>query len=126
VTGSLNVTETLPFCGTSTAFESGSVSATVGAASLPVGPKFCGLPAFGPWKSRTLLSVSWVPPRRSNELSPFVPGVVNPVPSRHGLFGEPTPSTMTLPFTIRIPAKLVLAKSVMPVPYVWSASTAPE
>ena len=120
-TGSLKVTETLAFCATSTAFESGVVLDTVGAASPPVGPNFCGFPGFGPTKSGRLLSVSCVPPTRSNELSPFVPGVTNPVPSRQGLCGEPTPSTTvgvaTLPKTSRMPAKLlVAAKSVIPVP----------
>ena len=127
VTDSLNVTEIAAFWATSTAFDPGTVLATVGAASEPVGPKFCGLPAFGPAKSVRLLSVSCVPPIRSNELSPFAPGVLNPVPSRHGLCGEPTPSTTAAAaVTIRMPAKLVAAKSVMPVPYVWSAATVPE
>ncbi len=67
VTGSLNVIETFAFCGTSIAFEFGSVSVTVGAVSVPVGPYFCGLPGFGPTKSVALLSVSWMPPTRSND-----------------------------------------------------------
>ena len=59
-----------------------------------------------------------VPPMRSNELlSLFVPGVSRPVPSRQGLFGEPTPSrTVPVASTMRIPAKLDVGKSVMPVP----------
>ena len=127
VTDSLNVTEMVAFWATSTAFDPGTVLATVGAASEPVGPKFCGLPAFGPAKSVRLLSVSCVPPIRSNELSPFAPGVLNPVPSRHGLCGEPTPSTtVAAAVTTRMPAKLLAAKSVMPVPYVWSGATVPE
>jgi hypothetical protein len=45
-------------------------------------------------------------------------GVVNPVPSRQGLCGEPTPSrTVPVASKILIPAKLLAAKSVIPMPY---------
>ena len=43
----------------------GVFEATDGAASPPVGPNFWGLLAFGPTKSATLSSVSWVPLMRS-------------------------------------------------------------
>ena len=90
-------------------------------------PLFCGSLGVRAWKSATLLSVSVVPPRRSKELLLLVVGVVNPVPSRQGLFGEPTPSrTVPVVSTILMPAKFVAAKSVMPVPYSSSASTVPE
>jgi len=52
------------------------------------------------------------------------------MPSWQGLVGEPTPSRATpggsAGLVIRMPEAFEFAKSVKPVPYVWSGTTVPE
>ena len=78
-----------------------------GGCGVVLPPLFCGLPGLGPWKSGALSLVSVVPPTRSKELSVLVVGRDEPVPSRHGLLGEPTPSrTVSVVSTSECPQEL--------------------
>ena len=73
-----------------------------------------------------MLSVSF---ERTNAFEAlFAVGVLAmPLPSRQGLSCEPTPSWRAFAASSsRIPAKLLPAKSVKPVPYVASGVTVPE